>query len=113
MPLSHVSYWHGALWRRWEGRSADDQSLSGTTSRGTEYKFTGDSQQQQQQQQQQQPELLQHERERLQEEALRETRSIHDPESYNSVPLPGDGIFAVTSEADARTVLRRRIRLER
>lgn len=111
VPLSQVSYWHGALWRWWEGCSSDDQFLGGaSTSRG-EFPVAGDSQQQLPQQQQQRAMML-HEQQRLQEDALT-GRAVEDPAGRDAEPQADEGAYATRKEADAKAVLRRRIRLER
>ena len=56
---------------------------------------------------QKQREVLQHEQRRLQEEFLRES------EASKAGLLPGEEALEATSEADAKSLLQRRIRLER
>ncbi|OEH75258.1 hypothetical protein cyc_06827 [Cyclospora cayetanensis] len=106
VPLSHVSYWHGAVWRRWEGRGADEQPL------GSARQMVQSRGDMQEQQREQQHDMLLHEQQRLQDEARSSARR-HDIDSMQATPRLESGPYAVTSEKDLGAVLRRRVRLER
>lgn len=109
MPLSQVSYWHGALWRKWEGRTWEGQSLISASSRESEIQTTPDAQPLLDREQQQ---LVERERQRLCEETLRETRG-QGATTPKAAPLATGKTEAASIKTDADAVLRKRIRLER
>ncbi|KAL8432597.1 hypothetical protein Efla_002829 [Eimeria flavescens] len=112
VPLSYVSYWHGALWRRWEKVTAEDQSASPGRSNNTsaESQTSGASQQDPQQRG-----CLQDEQQRqLSAEAVQASASSSQTPSPSKIEfLRGAAALAVANEADSKAVLRKRIRLER
>lgn len=56
--------------------------------------------------------MMLHEQQRLQEDALT-GRATKDSAGRDAEPEPDEGAYAARKEADAKAVLRRRIRLER
>ncbi|KAL8434653.1 hypothetical protein ACSSS7_003051 [Eimeria intestinalis] len=111
VPLSYVSYWHGALWRRWEKANAEDltaASVNGSNSRSADGQNAASSQQDTQQ-----SGLSQEERQKSQEGALSASKSsTHDSTPNKTELLRGAAALAVANEVDPKAVVRRRIRLE-
>ncbi|KAL8275003.1 hypothetical protein Esti_001059 [Eimeria stiedai] len=112
VPLSYVSYWHGALWRRWEKANSEDLTaacVNGTTSKDADGQNAASSQQDTQQ-----SGLPHEERQGFQEGVLSVSTSITHGSSPNKTELlRGAAALAVANEAEPKAVLRRRIRLER
>ncbi|CDJ30897.1 uncharacterized protein EMH_0032790 [Eimeria mitis] len=128
VPLSHVSYWHGALSRKWQGgpfwEAQSFQSLSSceAATRPSEPLQLSLQREQQQLLQREQPQLLQLEKERIQEQTGEKSHSpdpLAPPASTSSddtqrggdVPAAAPG--ATAAAADAPGEVQQPIRLER
>lgn len=100
MPLSHVSYWHGALWRRWESRSQDKHTMCTESSADAHACNSG---------QQRVGELLGHEQPDTHINPLRKAQEQPTKEVESSL----DGATLLTKDYNERLTLRKNIRLER